>query len=101
MEAPAGAFLYIVSNQSHTLYIGIAINLLERVREHKEKRFANAFTARYHFDRLVYFEWLPSLKEAAAREKEVKGWRRAKKVTLIQLRNPNWGDLSADLLRIM
>lgn len=65
-SARRGAFVYIISNKSHTLYSGCTVNLVERVREHKDKRFPSAFTARYNFDRLVYFEWLPTTKEAAA-----------------------------------
>ncbi len=98
---PSGTFVYIISNKSHTLYTGITTNLLERTREHKENRFVSGFTARYNFDRLVYFEWLPSQKDAAAREKQIKAWTRAKRVALIQSKNPNWMDLSADLLKLM
>jgi len=57
----------------------------------------NAFTARYHFNRLVFYEWLPSLKEAASREKQIKAWTRAKRIALIQAKNPRWIDLSAKL----
>jgi putative endonuclease len=90
-----GAFVYIISNKSHTLYTGCTVDLLARVREHKEKRFKDHFTARYNFDRLVYYEWLPTEKEGAAREKQIKAWTRAKRVALIQVRNPKWLDLSA------
>lgn len=94
-SATRGAFVYIISNKSHTLYTGSTVDLVERVREHKEKRFESHFTARYNFDRLVYFEWLPTTKEAAARERQVKAWTRAKRVALIQKGNPKWLDLSA------
>jgi len=91
------AYLYIMSNQSHTLYVGSTTRLHERVREHKEKRFRKAFTARYHFTRLVYFEISPDAAAAEAREMEIKGWTRARKVALIQAMNPNWLDLTSRL----
>lgn len=93
-----GAFVYIIANKS--LYTGVAQDLLERIRDHKEKRFITAYTAKYNFDRLVYFEWLSTLKEAAAREKQIKAWTRAKRVALIQQHNPNWVDLTRDLLLV-
>jgi putative endonuclease len=92
-----GAYLYIMSNQSHTIYVGSTVDLLLRVRQHIDKRFKNAFTARYHFTRLVYFEVMPSIADAEAREMEIKGWKRAKKVELIQAKNPNWLDLTSRL----
>jgi putative endonuclease len=67
------------------------------MREHKEGTHDNALTRRYNFDRLVYFEWLPSLKEAAAREKQIKSWTRAKRVALIASINPQWEDLNRTL----
>jgi predicted GIY-YIG superfamily endonuclease len=68
-----------MSNQSHTIYAGSTIDLLARVRQHEEKRFKKAFTARHHFTRLVYFEVLPSITDAEAREMEIRDGR-AKKV---------------------
>ena len=91
------AYLYIMSNQSHTIYVGTADDLLQRVRQHKEKRFRKSFTARYHFNRLVYFEVLVSVAAATVREMEIKGWTRARKVALIQGMNPNWLDLASRL----
>ena len=88
-------YVYIISNKSHTLYVGIATDLLSRFEEHRPGVYLDAFTARYHFDRLVYFEVAPDLKAAAKREKQIKGWRREKKVALIQSMNPNWNDLSS------
>ena len=86
-------FVYIMNNKSHT---GLTVDLVSRVREHKESSYPNAFTARYHFDRLVYFETLPTFAQAVAREKQVKAWSRAKRVALIQKNNPRWKDLSVD-----
>lgn len=90
------AFVCIMSNKSHTLYTGVTTDLPNRVREHKEHRYPNGFSARYNFDRLVYFECAPNLADAAHREKEIKAWTRAKRVALIQSMNPNWNDLSRE-----
>jgi putative endonuclease len=92
------AFTYIVSNKSHRLYVGATTDLIRRVREHKEKRYPGAFTARYNFDRLVWYEAWPTYDDALVREQVIKGWTRAKKVALIQANNPNWPDLSAGIL---
>lgn len=91
------AYVYIMSNKSHTIYVGSTKDLLARVRQHKEKRLKKAFTARYHFTRLVYFEVLADIAAAEAHEMEIKGWTRTKKVALIQSVNPRWMDLSPRL----
>jgi putative endonuclease len=91
------AFVYIISNVSHTLYCGITTDLRARFEQHKNGTYPNGFTARYHFDRLVYYEAAVSMEAAARREKEIKKWRRSKKVALIQSMNPNWLDLSLRL----
>ncbi len=97
------AFVYLISNKSHTLYCGITTDLRTRFEEHKTGAYANGFTARYHFDRLVRFEAWPDLRGAAKRESQIKKWPRARKVALIQAVNPNWLDLSPrlDPLRIL
>jgi putative endonuclease len=87
-------YVYTISNNAHTLYTGMTDNLPRRVYQHKTKTFANAFTARYTFDRLVHFETVASKREAAERERQIKSWTRAKRVALIQSTNPNWIDLS-------
>lgn len=94
-------FLYIVSNNSHTTYIGITNDLIRRVDEHKRGEYPNGFTARYTFDRLVYYEGCASQREATRREKQLKAWSRAKKVALIQKMNPNWLDLNRSYLDAM
>jgi|SRR6266850_5061358 len=88
-------YVYIVSNKAHTLYTGMTDNLPKRVAQHKDRSYPNAFTARYTFDRLVYYERAASQKAAALREKRIKNRPRAKRVALIQAENPNWNDLSA------
>jgi putative endonuclease len=85
-----------MSNKSRRLYVGITSVLEERVWQHKHKRFENAFTSRYSFYALVYFERFSNPHEAIDREKEIKGWRREKKLRLIESLNPNWADLSAE-----
>jgi putative endonuclease len=87
-------YVYIVSNNAHTTYVGATGDLPSRVVEHKQRLYPNGFTARYTFDRLVYFEVLPNARTAAKRERQIKSWRREKKVALIQSKNPNWIDLS-------
>jgi len=91
------AFVYIMSNKSHRLYVGKTTDLMRRVTEHREKTFPNGFTARYNFDRLVWFESLPDPATAVERERQLKGWTRAKKVALIQAENPQWSDLTSKL----
>jgi putative endonuclease len=97
------AFVYLISNKSHTLYCGMTTDLRARFEEHKNGTFENGFTARYHFDRLVWFEVLSDAAAAAKREKQIKKWPRARKIRLIQASNPNWLDLSArlDPLRLL
>ena len=86
-------FTYIMASRSHTLYIGITGDLLKRVFQHKWKEHGG-FTARYNCDRLVWFESHQDVQTAIAREKELKGWRRSKKIALIESVNPTWADLS-------
>lgn len=75
------------------LYVGMSNDLVRRVREHKEKHIAG-FTKRYNLHRLVYYEEFQDVRKAIAREKELKGWRREKKIALIESINPDWKDLS-------
>lgn len=76
-------YVYIVSNNAHTLYTGMTDDLPNRIRQHKNQTYVNGFTARYAFDRLVWFETQPSKSAAAKREKQIKAWTRAKRVALI------------------
>ena len=89
-------FIYIMSNHALTLYIGVTNDLVRRVTEHKEK-VAEGFTKRYNMTALVYFEETPSIESAILREKQLKGWLKAKKLELIESMNPLWVDLSAGL----
>jgi len=71
------AFTYMMSNKSHTLYVGATRDLIQRVRQHKQKIYPSAFTARYNFDRLVWYESWPTFEEAE-REQRIKSWSRAR-----------------------
>jgi putative endonuclease len=88
-------YVYIMTNQSGTLYTGVTNDLQRRVYEHKHK-LVPGFTQRYNITRLVYFEETSDVKSAIAREKQIKGWLRAKKLELINAVNPNWRDLSEE-----
>ncbi len=88
-------YVYIMSNKAHRLYIGVTSTLEERVFQHKNK-VLEGFTSRYNFDRLAYFEVFTNIRSAIDREKQLKGWTRAKKLALIEAQNPWWHDLSAE-----
>ncbi len=89
--------VYIVaSRRNGTLYIGVTSDLVARIWQHKTKAVAG-FTARYGCDRLVYFEMLDSAEAAITREKQMKEWRRAWKIALIEEANPDWLDLYASI----
>lgn len=91
-------YIYILSNYTNTvLYVGITNDLIRRVWEHKQK-LAPGFTARYHVDKLVYFEEFTDSLSAIAREKQVKGGSRKKKLSLIVKENQNFEDLYEKIL---
>ena len=89
----ADYYVYIMTNTSRTLYVGVTNNLERRVHEHKLKA-TPGFTAKYNITKLAYFESTPSREFAIAWEKQIKGWLRKKKITLIESMNPGWADLS-------
>jgi putative endonuclease len=91
-------FVHIMTNRSRTLHTGVTNDLVRRVVEHKEKR-VPGFTARYQITKLVYFETTDDVRAAIHREKQLKGWLRAKKIALIESTNPEWRDLSSEWLR--
>ena len=84
-----------MTNRSKTLYTGITNNLERRVFEHKSK-LLSGFTRRYRISKLIYFEEFSDVRTAIMREKEIKGWVRAKKNKLINSMNPTWDDLAKD-----
>ena len=83
----------MLSSRSRNLYTGITNDLAKRVKQHKDKS-ADGFTAKYNINRLVHFEEFRDVNAAIAREKQIKGWDRAKRVALIEDDNPAWDDLS-------
>ncbi len=87
--------VYIVGSLSGTLYIGMTGNLHKRAFQHKFHRI-EGFTDRYHVERLLHWESYDEVHKAIAREKQLKGWRRSKKVVLIESMNPQWLDLSKE-----
>jgi putative endonuclease len=94
---PKQFFVYIMTNapKPAVLYTGITGNLTRRVWQHKSK-LSPGFTNRYNLTRLVYYERFVYPDAAISREKEIKGWRRSKKIKLIESMNPCWDDLAKD-----
>lgn len=87
--------VYIMTNPRHTtLYIGVTNNLRRRVAEHKTHA-VPGFSDTYNTTKLVYYETTVDVREAIAREKQLKKWSRKKKVILIEMTNPSWSDLSS------
>jgi putative endonuclease len=91
---PRTFHVYILANRTRRLYIGVTNNLVRRLFEHHHG-LNKGFTCRYNINRLVYWESTDDSRTAIAREKQLKGWRREKKVNLIESINPGWEDLSA------
>ena len=87
-------YVYIMASRSRVLYIGVTNDLTRRVNEHKRGLTAG-FTSRYQITRLVYFEEFGDVRDAIAREKQLKGWVRARKIRLIEQKNAAWEDLAA------
>ena len=86
-------YVYIMANRSRTLYTGVTNDLERRVFEHKNK-LVSGFTEKYNVNRLVFYEETSDINAAITREKQIKGWRRARKIELIESVNPEWLDLS-------
>jgi putative endonuclease len=86
-------YVYILTNKSGTLYTGVTGKPRGRVWQHKTKQ-VEGFTQKYHIDRLIYYEIFSDVWAAIAREKQIKGWMRQRKVDLIASMNPEWRDLS-------
>jgi putative endonuclease len=86
-------WIYILASRSRNLYIGVTNDLQRRMTEHRQ-RLIPGFTSRYKIFRLVHCEQFADVRDAIAREKEIKGWRREKKIWLIERDNPTWQDLA-------
>lgn len=95
-------FVYIITNSNNTtLYVGVTSDLLERIKEHKNKRYINSFSARYNLNKLVYFEVFQMIGDAIGREKQIKAGSRLKKLQLIAKMNPQWEDLSYEIEKFL
>jgi putative endonuclease len=88
-------YVYILASHSGTLYIGVTGNLRRRIWQHKQHAI-EGFTKTYDVTRLLYIETFHGVLQAIAREKQLKGWKRAKKIALIETRNPKWEDLGRE-----
>lgn len=87
-------YVYILASKTNvTIYTGVTKDLVRRVYEHRNTADPNSFTAKYAVHKLVYFEQTSDIYAALSREKQIKGWRRAKKNALVESKNPNWEDL--------
>ena len=84
-----------MASQSGTLYVGMTSNIKQRVYAHKN-HLLTGFTDKYHVDRLLYVETIRDAASAINREKQIKKWRREKKIKLIDSQNPGWADLSEE-----
>jgi putative endonuclease len=85
-------YVYILSSFSKVLYIGVTSDLVKRVYEHKQGE-VEGFTKKYRVKHLVYYETTSDVDSAIQREKQLKGWRRDKKIKLVETMNPGWNDL--------
>ncbi len=88
--------VYFMTGSSGVIYLGVTSHLTRRVFQHKQKLLPG-FTKKYNLTKLVWFEPHSTARSAIAREKEIKKWRRSKKVALIESLNPHWNDLSPSL----
>jgi putative endonuclease len=86
-------YVYIIANATRILYTGVTNNLVRRMDEHRSGEI-DGFTSHFHVCRLVYYETFHDIRNAIAREKQIKRWRREKKIWLIERLNQNWKDLS-------
>ena len=85
--------VYMMTNKYHNvLYTGVTNDLVRRVYEHRNHLLKDSFTAKYHIEKLVYFESTQDIKSALEREKQIKSWNRKRKDALIESQNPTWID---------
>ena len=86
-------YVYILTNENgNVMYVGVTNDLKRRVYEHKNN-LVEGFTSKYNVHKLVYFEQCGNVKDAIAREKQLKGWTRGKKNCLVEKQNPTWEEL--------
>ena len=92
-------YVYILTNKTGTtMYVGVTKDLVRRMYEHKRKLDPHSFTAKYDIHKLVYYEYTVDVRAAIEREKQIKGWNRARKNKLVETRNPCWEDLYESIL---
>ena len=89
-------YVYIMASYSRVIYVGMTNDLRRRVEQHRQK-LVEGFTQKYNVTRLIYYEMVEDVHAALAREKQIKAWRRSKKVVLIESVNLTWKDLSDEL----
>ncbi len=89
----ADCAVYIMASRSRVLYTGVTSDLRHRVWQHRTKQLGG-FSARYNTSCLVWYELTPNIRAAIAREKQIKGWKRERKIALIEASNPRWADLA-------
>jgi putative endonuclease len=86
-------WVYLLASKTRRLYVGVSGDLTRRICQHKTGAFPG-FARRYGINRLVYIEVTANVRDAIAREKQIKGWLRCKKIALIESQNPEWNDLA-------
>ena len=92
-------YVYILTNaHKNLIYVGVTNDLIRRVYEHKHHLDADSYTAKYNIDQLVYYETTSDVYSAISREKQLKGWNRARKNKLVERKNPGWADIYESLL---
>ena len=91
-------YVYMLASKTRRLYVGMTNDLHRRVLQHRTKGI-EGFASKYNIERLVWYEATSQVLDAIAREKQIKGWRREKKVKLIEEDNPGWADLARDWYR--
>jgi putative endonuclease len=96
MDKMKNYYVYIMTNNSKTLYIGMTDDLMRRVYEHKNK-LIEGFTKKYNLTKLVYFETSNRIEDAIRREKQLKNWHRQWKINLIESVNKDWKDISLEI----
>ena len=93
-------YVYMLTNKSgNVIYTGFTNNLKRRLYEHQNK-LADGFTKKYNVSKLVYYEVTNDVDSAIAREKQIKGWTRAKKNALVESMNPQWCDLTETVMQV-
>ena len=92
-------YVYILATKDNkVIYTGITNNLIKRVYVHKNSLDPKSFTARYHVNKLVYYEYTTDVRAAIEREKQIKGWNRERKNKLVESKNPEWKELYNQIL---